>query len=299
MSSFALAEHPSALAEHPTGEYLLPSQQQELIIRNWGLCSPSLNRARHLEAYLLYYENEAIEARHIGGRDNISRWHGNIQYFLEAIKRNPTIPRRNLRAALRSMCSDKVTFQTGSADDSSADDTGGNVNLPFNTPLALSTTEVDDKTLDAAIAVSVKILFAVHVNPGPPTGGVTVGNWETFWEDSRSLEAFIAETFPSSDYSDETNCQIIPARIRARYLENNADVRIEWTHHLPDHLKLDIGFNSKVLSIFELASLLEVMYEAIEGHPYDQSMADSVKHGRYSLAFLHETLETIRLMFLA
>jgi hypothetical protein len=129
--------------------------------------------------------------------------------------------------------------------------------------------------IDVALATLFKIMFAINLSISP--GRILVGQSGLEWKENQPFEALIQDTFPVYDSSDEPHTPIRPSKLRARYLETYADIQIEWTHHLPDHLKLDIGHQSKILRVFYLASLLEMTYESLKDEPWHLSLRDSLK----------------------
>lgn len=102
------------------------------------------------------------------------------------------------------------------------------------------------------------------------------GDSHADWNDDQSLENFLHATFPFDDYKDEPRTPIKLIKLRASYLMSHADIQIEWTRNLPDHLALDVGLNTKFLKVFDLASLLDMTYEVQKGKPRDTSLSDSL-----------------------
>lgn len=94
------------------------------------------------------------------------------------------------------------------------------------------------------------------------------------WRDSESISNVFEHAFrifPA--LQSQAAISIKRSRLCARYLHDHADVEIEWTRHLPDHLELDR--DGKKLRVFELVSLLEIMKESSSDGGTD--MPDALK----------------------
>lgn len=133
----------------------------------------------------------------------------------------------------------------------------------FNHPAASSVTDelkdslkkenfsIEDKLLDA-----VRVVFALDLATDQITAGG--GQVQSFWDNSQSLNDVIERKLPMYRLRQETQMTqkaiaIDPRNFAAKYLEDHAGVKIEWTTHLPDHLLLE----EKTLYVFELACMLE------------------------------------------
>lgn len=68
---------------------------------------------------------------------------------------------------------------------------------------------------------------------------------------------------------------IDPRNFSAKYLEDHAGVKIEWTTHLPDHFLLE----DKTLYVFELACMLEIAYntQSSTGNKVPDTVTGSTK----------------------
>ncbi|KAL3418121.1 hypothetical protein PVAG01_09836 [Phlyctema vagabunda] len=259
-------------------ESLTTSHKERILNRIWGFELPTTSRVAKYKGFLEHYESQVTEEEHIDTIDAVIHTHGDILYFIDALKRNPQLSRSDLQKSLElsARCS---TITSGSS---------------LETLRHLR--ELDTaRAIDSALATAVRIMYAVHLSTN--SGRILVGQSATTWEASKSLETILQETFPTHDLADEPNSPIKANKLRLRYLETHVDVQVVWTRHLPDHLKLDIGPRQKVLRVFELASLLEMTYEVMSNEPYQLDLHHSLLKGCYAPEFLHETLRTIALLF--
>lgn len=113
---------------------------------------------------------------------------------------------------------------------------------------------IEDKLIDA-----VRVVFALDLATDQITAGG--GQVQSFWDSSQSLNDVIDRKFPSYRLRQDTQVTqnaiaIDPRNFAAKYLEDHAGVKIEWTTHLPDHLLLE----DKTLYVFELACMLETAF---------------------------------------
>ncbi|KAI3321760.1 hypothetical protein HD806DRAFT_501872 [Xylariaceae sp. AK1471] len=123
--------------------------------------------------------------------------------------------------------------------------------------------QYEERQLDLALDVAASIMLAVHVTHDPDS--IEPGRSKIQWEDAETLDAFIHKAFPEVEVgSDEPITPIKPSKLRAMYFESHADIQVQWTEHLYDHLQLSTSENSKTLKVFQLPCLLEAALEVLK-----------------------------------
>ncbi|KAI0554385.1 hypothetical protein F4679DRAFT_525901 [Xylaria curta] len=137
------------------------------------------------------------------------------------------------------------------------------------------------------------------------------------WENLETLENFIEKAFPQVR-ADSDITPIKPSKLRAMYFETHANIQLQWTEHLYDHLQLLTSENSKFFKVFQLPCMLEAALEVLK-HSEINSIAqrpeasanndkeheqDKMKGNcdentgvTYSHDFLFGTLMTLQLLF--
>lgn len=186
-------------------------------------------------------------------------FHGSMHelvFFVDIIRSNMSLKRSALSQAVRSL---RASWEGEDNDKSTLDER-------FHYPAASSMTDelkdslkkedasIEDKLIDA-----VRVVFALDVATDQITAGG--GQVQSFWDRSQSLNDVIKRKFPKYRLRQDTQMTqkaiaINPRNFAAKYLEDHAGVKIEWTTHLPDHLLLE----DKTLYVFELACMLEIAY---------------------------------------
>lgn len=186
-------------------------------------------------------------------------FHGSLHelvFFVNIIRLNMALKRSALSHAVRSL----RTGWEGEHKEKTTTDAG------FRHPAAASLTDelkdsldkehcnIEDRLVDA-----VRVMFALDLATDHITAGG--GQVQSFWDSSQSLNDVIKQKFP--EYSPRQDTQMAYKAIAidqrnfaAKYLEDHAGVKIEWTTHLPDHLLLE----DKTLYVFELPCMLEIAY---------------------------------------
>jgi hypothetical protein len=79
------------------------------------------------------------------------------------------------------------------------------------------------------------------------------------WNASESIEAFFQRCFPQTPaHLDRATDRISPRKLSASFLRNHANIQIEWTDHLPDHLLLETHDECKILHLFRHPGFLKM-----------------------------------------
>lgn len=222
----------------------------------WGLQLQSPSRVDQLRAYFEHFQDQA-------GQLNVSM--DDVFTAAEILKESPDSTRQNLRNTITSA----LGHGRGIRNTTTSQIQRGN---GASVPQDITTR---DSVIEEIIVATLRVMLAVNINLDSRT--VFLATPGLNWGESQSLTSFLNETFPKHAYDDEPHTPFMVSRLRARYLEDHADVQLEWTHHLPDHLMLNIGSQTKTLRVFDLVSLLEITYEVMKDEPWDTSVEDSLK----------------------
>ncbi|KAF5597642.1 hypothetical protein FPANT_4020 [Fusarium pseudoanthophilum] len=234
-----------------------PTAKRQLIARRlWGLDLQSSGRVDQLSAYFDHFRDQA-------GQLNVSM--DDLFTTADILKDRPDSTRQHLRNTMTSELGHRQSTRNTATS-----------HVPHNSAVPMpQDTTVWDIVIEEHIAATIRVMLAVNINLDSRT--VFLATPGLSWGESQTLTSFIKETFPRHAYNDEPHTPFMASRLRARYLEDHADVQLEWTHHLPDHLMLNIGSQTKTLRVFDLVSLLEMTYEAMKDDPWETSVEDSLK----------------------
>ncbi|KAM5369397.1 hypothetical protein ACJZ2D_009011 [Fusarium nematophilum] len=245
-------------------QHLALDDQKNIAECIWGL--DLSRRAARFAAFLDHCRHQIAEDGWRAGASLENHTNDDLLRIAEILKQQPNLPRAWLRPALTRIGDEDLSLSLAPS---------GQRERSYGTLTSSQAVSSSRRQCDHELATAVKILFAINLSIGP--GRILVGQSSLDWRETQSLEEFLRETFPIYGFSEEPHTPIKPKNLRARYLEAHADVRIEWTRHLPDHLTLDVGRRAKVLRIFDLASFLEMTYEALKEEPWELSLCDSLK----------------------
>ncbi|EXK38304.1 hypothetical protein FOMG_08713 [Fusarium oxysporum f. sp. melonis 26406] len=224
--------------------------------RLWGLDLQSSSRVDQLSAYFDHFRDQA-------GQLNVSM--DDVFTAADILKNKPDSTRQHLRNTLTSVFSHGQGTRNTTTSHGQHNNTGPR-------PQDITARDI---VIEETIVATVRVMLAVNINLDPRT--VFLATPGLKWGESQSLTSFIKETFPKHAYNEEPHTPFMASRLRARYLEDHADVQLEWTHHLADHLMLNIGSQTKTLRVFDLVSLLEMTYEVMKDEPWEISVEDSLK----------------------
>jgi hypothetical protein len=252
-----------------------PAESDSIARELWELELAGLSSPANYSAFFTYFQTQLAEC---SGTTSWPAVANDLFPIIRTLKNNAQLTRTNLRTILERSHSGQQGAGTGPR---------GPWQYSYGTLPAFQTASISGTYIDAALTAAIRAVFAIHINLN--TSRILVGQSGVAWRADQSLESLIHETFPVFDCSEEPHDPIKVAKLRARYLESYAHVKIEWTRHLPDHLKLDVGPQSKILRVFDLVSLLEISYEALRKEPWDLPLQESLK--RYVLDFEAAALE--------
>ncbi|KAF5604066.1 hypothetical protein FPCIR_1000 [Fusarium pseudocircinatum] len=232
------------------------AKRQRIAEGLWGLHLQSSSRVDQFRAFFDYFQDQA-------GQLNVSMDH--VFIAAEILRNRPDSTRQHLRNTMTSALGHgRNTRNTARSQGQRSNGVPGPQDI--TTP---------DSVIEETIVATIRVMLAVNINLDSRT--VFLATPGLNWGESQSLISFINETFPKHAYNDEPHTPFMASRLRARYLEDHADVQLEWTHHLPDHLMLNIGSQTKTLRVFDLVSLLEMTYEVMKDEPWETSVEDSLK----------------------
>ncbi|KAF5533208.1 hypothetical protein FPHYL_13650 [Fusarium phyllophilum] len=236
---------------------LNPTAKRQRIAEGlWGLHLQSSSRVDQLRAFFDYFQDQA-------GQLNVSM--DDVFTAAEILKNKPDSTRQHLRNTMTSALGHGRRIRNTSR---------SRIQRSNGAPGPQDITN-QGSLIEETIVAAIRVMLAVNINLNSRT--VFLATPGLNWGESQSLTSFIKETFPKHAYNDEPHTPFMASRLRARYLEDHADVQLEWTHHLPDHLMLNIGSQTKTLRVFDLVSLLEMTYEVMKDEPWETSVEDSLK----------------------
>ncbi|KAI0142902.1 hypothetical protein GGR57DRAFT_508502 [Xylariaceae sp. FL1272] len=169
-----------------------------------------------------------------------------------------------------------------------------------NSPLSKDNTVQDDRfdedVTENALDVAASIILAVYITHN--TNSIEPGRSKIQWHESETIEALIKKAFPITTAStEEPFTTVKPSKLRALYFESHANIKIQWTEHLYDHLQLSTSDESKTLKVFQLPCMLEAALGVLRNTKPDENDQNESVSVHYSEGFLLETLMTIQLLF--
>lgn len=226
-------------------------------------------RSAILSAYFEFYHKRAAIRAACKGHSGLNT-HKELLFFISLLKANPTCPRQNLREACLYLSMNNTARAEALA---TIPATASSIFVPW---LAGR----DPLDVDMALAVAVRTMLALNISPesGPNEYTIASGQSDVIWSAPQTLAQLVDNSFPKAPHPLTTSgIPIKLGNLRARSLQDHFGIKLEWTRHFPDHLKLDIGTKSKVLKVFELASILEVSCSATDGKPADMTSSESLK----------------------
>ncbi|KAF2665527.1 hypothetical protein BT63DRAFT_67874 [Microthyrium microscopicum] len=225
---------------------------------------------RRLDHWFQYYADEIAPIAHLhpslvapeGGNHRV---HDRLIAIVDILNRSPGKSRQELTELLHT--------STSSSPDEDA--------------------HVDDWALDLVV----RMVFLVTPRSSAPGHVVTTGQiFRPSWSYAESLENFLARTFPLNSQGTRQSLErwerIHLKKLTASYLERYADIEIEWTVHLPDHLTLERTANGKYLHVFSHTGFLEQCLART------QQCADEKAISRcLSQELVGETLRSLEMLF--
>lgn len=214
----------------------------------WGPASDRTDgedRVDELQSYFAYYKLQIKQSSLVP--NGLQQGHEQIHPFIQILKEHPELERRQLRA----ICE---TAMQGEA----------------------NTHHIQTQDIEHWLALAAETLLCINCRLG--SEALVFGQSTLSWEEDQSLVSLIESVFPEHRIrSEDPVINIKQNKLRARYLENYADVNIEWTSNLADHLWLDIRDTGKTLHIFELVCYLEASYGACKDAPLLLSSSESLR----------------------
>ncbi|KAJ0119787.1 hypothetical protein J7T55_013991 [Diaporthe amygdali] len=251
------------------------ASKKSLVDRAWGL-SLDDRMDKTLTAYFEYCLSQ------LGGKST------QALFFISLLKKNMGVPKKDLKAAVEEVQQGRLV---GSAH-TTVSETIDMPKLEDTIRVALSDPSFK---INSALSQAVRLVWATHLTMSQ--NEIVSHSVKVHWDDSATLHDVLKNAFPESP-SPSSIANFAPTPIKrsklcARYLLNHADIELEWTRHLPDHLDLDR--DGKKLRIFELVSMLEITKKSQGATEVD--LARSLERGCFQEDFIVETLMTITLLF--
>lgn len=137
-------------------EHLSISHKEQILNRIWGFELPTISRVAKYKAFFEHYESEVAEQEAIDTINIVIRTHGDVLYFMEALKRSPDLSRTDLKKALRLSVSCNTMESRSSVEPPPGLEESGSA-----------------KAIDSALATAVRIMYAIHLSTNP--GRILVG----------------------------------------------------------------------------------------------------------------------------
>jgi hypothetical protein len=168
--------------------------------------------------------------------------HIQLLTFIQLLKQHPCSPRKDL----------KILWQNG-------------------TPPTSETALDPDRALD----LTVRVMFMAACRSSAAYNVITTGQFfKPLWKEEDTLEELIERIFPRYELNEGGGTETIrPDKFTAHYLYQYADVQVEWTNHLQDHLILQVTNDSKYLYVFGYAGYLETCSRTLACHNIDSSLS--------------------------
>lgn len=170
-----------------------------------------------LAAYFRHVEDE------FGNSDKLAE----ILFFIELLRKNPGKTWQVLKDAVNALC----TGQTGQ--------TGGVVEPEEPVEMPGLSYDTRNSKINTASSRAVRLIWVTHL---ATSESQISGPWRSVrvaWRvDTQSLEDVMTETFPKAAplTANSEGRPINRSKLCAQYLRDHANIDLEWTTHLPDHL---------------------------------------------------------------
>ena len=240
------------------GEFsdVLSDEARSAIIESlWSVVSDNDHVLRKLQFYFGYYADQttlpvirktARYGRGAGEQPILSsvKTHKDLMHYVNFMKCHPTTARKDLKLLQLAECDQ------------------------------IQETPIDQ---DMAFDLAARVMLMVGCRSAANT--ITTGQvFMPSWKDTESLVDFVERVLPRQEIEHGNIVETVRAqKLKATYLKDYANFKIEWTDNLPDHLHLHITEHSKSLRIFRHAGFLEVSLQILECHGEKLSTAESLK----------------------
>jgi hypothetical protein len=214
-------------------------------------------RSMDLSAYFEFYHKTAVMHMAPSGHRRLNT-HKELLFFVGLLKANPNLTRQVLREAC-DVLSDGDTVRAQSM-----------ATIPTEAS-SVFVPRIDGRyplDVNGALTVAVRTMLALNISPepGPNEYIIATRQSDVTWNASETLTELVDKSFPKAPTPSTTSENPIElGNLRARSLQNHFGIKLEWTKHFPDHLKLEIGTKSITLKVFELASILEISCKVTVG----------------------------------
>ncbi|KAF2422971.1 hypothetical protein EJ08DRAFT_725129 [Tothia fuscella] len=300
------------------------STKNEVAVQLWGYAQTSgnesqaasdANRRTKLDAFFDYFVTELGKEHWTAALDSET----SLSYFVAYLKQAPGKPKKELKDELCTQINSQRTTADNQAPAASnnrplsartgtSEIPGQNAGVITNAPVSPSKTPsnvlmnpgvVSAVLVDRKLCLAARLMLSINLEREKNTNtNQQQQSLCPIWKDDMSIVELVQRQIPqySTEYTEGFSA-IKTRKLRARYLENHAGLKIIYTRRFQDHLKLVIGENKKTLHVFELAGFLDVSYEALSDLPVDTNLEDSLKRGCYNPALLRETIMTIQILF--
>lgn len=235
------------LVRTPFSESLDDETKSTVANAIWGFDLEDTDRLIRLAYYFDYYIDETTSTVvRTAKRDAVKtpiRSHTELVCFIHLLKQHPAKTRKDI----------KLAWQVS--------DASSRLNL------------------DAALDLAVRVMFMTSCRSPTAYNIITTGQvFRPIWKEKESLEGFMGRIFPRYELDEGSKSDTIRAqKLKAYYLNDYANIRINWTNNLPDHLALQITGQWKSLCVFRHSGFLEMSSRALAegdiGIPMAQSLS--------------------------
>lgn len=111
--------------------------------------------------------------------------------------------------------------------------------------------EMDELSIDRVVDLTIRLWLMVHVRDDSLSMRLfTPQQFSARWDESDSLEKFLADQFPLSTTKLDMRQSRLEMTFTIAYMVRTCRLQLKWTDDLANHLRLDRGIDAKTLFIF-------------------------------------------------
>lgn len=110
---------------------------------------------------------------------------------------------------------------------------------------------MEEISIDRVVDLTIRLWLMVHVrDDGLSMRLFTPQQFSARWDESDSLERFLADQFPLSTTKLDMRQSRLEMTFTVAYMVRTCRLQVKWTDDLANHLRLDRGIEAKTLFIF-------------------------------------------------
>lgn len=111
--------------------------------------------------------------------------------------------------------------------------------------------EMDELSIDRVVDLTIRLWLMVHVRDDFLSKRLfTAQQYSMRWDESDSLETFLADQFPQSATNLDMRQSRLEMTFTIAYMVRTCGLKLKWTDDLANHLRLDREINARTLFIF-------------------------------------------------